>query len=94
MNVKTATQVHPSSRTDVTTKTGVWHTIQRIRKSFMGPLTVFAPVQRQQGRGLDWSLTLLAIATFCFQLSIVGQVTCVSNRINYMLGADDRGCSN
>ncbi|GJJ08626.1 hypothetical protein Clacol_002845 [Clathrus columnatus] len=69
-NQKLAVQQQTSDHSNVPKKTGLRRTIKRTLRKFLEPLTMFAPVQRQQGRGLDWSLTLLAVSTFSFQLSI------------------------
>lgn len=70
-NIKLGNQRRAASHANAPEKVGFWRTLRKSGRAFVEPLIIFAPVQRQQGRGLDWTLTLLAIAMFCFQLSVV-----------------------
>ncbi|KAF8520258.1 MFS general substrate transporter [Hysterangium stoloniferum] len=68
-NIKAADELNVRARQDAADKTGLWRSTKFAVQTFISPLEVFAPVQRLHGRGKDWSLTLLAIAYFCFHLS-------------------------
>lgn len=56
-------------------KGGLWRSVKVSVKDFFEPLRILGPRPRQYSRGQDWSLTLLAMAVFIFQLTVVSMTS-------------------
>ncbi|KIJ51095.1 hypothetical protein M422DRAFT_44287 [Sphaerobolus stellatus SS14] len=69
-NIKAAKEARQVALQDSAGKTGIWKSVKYAVKSFFEPLRTLGPVPRPRGRGRDWSLTLIAVAGFFYNLTI------------------------
>lgn len=73
-NVKAVQDTRAIILQDRAHKTGVLRSVKHAIVDFFEPLRILGPVQRQNGRGSDWTLPLIAASAFCYQLSVVSAV--------------------
>jgi hypothetical protein len=70
-NIKAAEDVRATTMQNHAGKTGTWRPIKYAINDFFKPLRLLGPAPRQNGRGSDWSLPLVACAALCYQLTVV-----------------------
>jgi len=73
-NIETARLARVAILQDRSRKSGLWRSVKYAVKTFFEPLKTLAPKARPQGRGHDWSLTLMAIASFFYHLTFVSEL--------------------